>query len=139
MAIEQWGFISVLHLLLHVASVYNGHLRGPVTLTPIPERLAVELSVPIFTTWVWRGWDSNTQPSACEANALAPRLPDLFQCWYHGKMTDNVDEILALKWTKVYIRVRDKELRTTIYKGHDLIVILLFSQIEQEIIVKETL
>ena len=38
----------------------------------------------------------------------------------------------------VYIRVRDKELRTTIYKGHDLIVILLFSQIEQEII-KETL
>ena len=28
------------HLLWHVASIYNGHLRGPVTLTPIAERLA---------------------------------------------------------------------------------------------------
>ena len=30
------------------ASVYNGHFRGPVTFTPIAERLAVELSVPGF-------------------------------------------------------------------------------------------
>ena len=30
--------------------LYNGHLRGPVTLTPIPERLAVEPSLPVFTT-----------------------------------------------------------------------------------------
>ena len=50
MAIEQWGFISVPHLLWHGASVYNGHLRGPMTLTPIAERLAVELSLPVFTT-----------------------------------------------------------------------------------------
>ena len=34
----------------HTASVYNGHLRGPVTLTPITERLAVELSLPVLTT-----------------------------------------------------------------------------------------
>ena len=34
MAIEQWGFFSVPFLLWHGASVYNGHLRGPVTLTP---------------------------------------------------------------------------------------------------------
>ena len=32
---EQWGFVSVPHVLWHGASVYNGHLRGPVTLTPI--------------------------------------------------------------------------------------------------------
>ena len=31
------------HLLRHV---YNGHLRGPVPLTPVAERLAVELSLP---------------------------------------------------------------------------------------------
>ena len=50
-AIEQWGFFSVPHLLWHGASVYmyNGHLRGPVTLAPIAERLAVELSLPVFT------------------------------------------------------------------------------------------
>ena len=29
---------------------YNGHLRGPVTLTPIAEREAVELLKPVFTT-----------------------------------------------------------------------------------------
>ena len=70
MAIDQWGFFSVSHLLWHGAYVYNGHLRGPVKLTPIAERLAVELSLPVFTTKVCRGWDSNTQPSACGANAL---------------------------------------------------------------------
>ena len=35
MAIEQWGFFRVPRLLWHGASVYNGHLRGPVTLSPI--------------------------------------------------------------------------------------------------------
>ena len=44
------------------ASVYNGHLRGHVTLTPNVERLAVELSLLVLTTLVRRGWDSNTQP-----------------------------------------------------------------------------
>ena len=50
MAIEQWGFFSVPYLLWHGESVYYGHLRGPVTLKPIAERLAVELSLPVFTT-----------------------------------------------------------------------------------------
>ena len=45
-AIEQWRFFSVPHLLWHGASVYNGHLRGPVTFTLIAERLAMELSLP---------------------------------------------------------------------------------------------
>ena len=33
-------------------SVYNSHLRGPVTLTPIAERLAVELSLPFLTAGI---------------------------------------------------------------------------------------
>ena len=34
-AIKQWGYLSVPHLLWHGASVYDGHLREPVKLTPI--------------------------------------------------------------------------------------------------------
>ena len=49
------------HLFIMVISV---------TLTPIAERLAVELSLTVFTTKVCRGWDSNTQPSVWWANAL---------------------------------------------------------------------
>ena len=52
-----------------MTSVYNGHFRGPMTLTPIAERLAVVLSLPVLKIEVCRGWDSNTQPSACGANA----------------------------------------------------------------------
>ena len=50
MVIEK-GFFSVPHLQWHGAFVYNGHLRGPVTLTPIAERLAVELS--LLTTYFY--------------------------------------------------------------------------------------
>ena len=50
MAIESWGFFRVPHLLWHWASVYNCHLRGPLTLTLNCERLAVELSIPVLTT-----------------------------------------------------------------------------------------
>ena len=45
MAIEQWGFFSVPHLLWHGTSVYNGHLREHVNLTPLAQRLAVKLSL----------------------------------------------------------------------------------------------
>ena len=45
--------------------------RGPVTLTPNAERLALELSLPVLTTELSRSWDSITQPSARGANALA--------------------------------------------------------------------
>ena len=40
-AIEQWGFFSVPYLLWHKTSLYNGHLWGPVTLTPICDTLCV--------------------------------------------------------------------------------------------------
>ena len=42
MAIEQCGFFNVSHLLWHWPTLYNGHFRGPVTLTTVAERLAVE-------------------------------------------------------------------------------------------------
>ena len=58
------------HLLWHGASVYNGHLRWTVTLTFNAQRLAVELSLPVFPTYVCCGWKSNNQPSACGANSL---------------------------------------------------------------------
>ena len=55
MAIEQWGFFNVPHQLWYGASVYNGHLRGPVTLTPIAEHLAMQLSLPVFNDLgLWR-------------------------------------------------------------------------------------
>ena len=38
---EQWGFFNVPHLLWHESSVYNGHLWGLVTLTPIAELVTV--------------------------------------------------------------------------------------------------
>ena len=43
MAIDQLGFFSVPHAVSHGVTVYNGHLLGPVTLTPIAECLAVEM------------------------------------------------------------------------------------------------
>ena len=48
--IEQWGFFSVPCLLWHGASIYNGRLGWPVTLTRIAKGLAVELSLPNFKT-----------------------------------------------------------------------------------------
>ena len=40
------------------------------TCTPIAERSAVRLSLPVFMTWVCRGLDSNTEPSTYKADAL---------------------------------------------------------------------
>ena len=53
-------------------SIYNGNLRGTVTLPPIAERLAIELSPPVFTTYICCGWDSNNKSSAGGANAFTP-------------------------------------------------------------------
>ena len=68
MAIEHWawGFFGVSHLW-QVASIFNGRLRGPVTLAPVAERLAVELSPSLLRLCYV---DLNTKPSACETNAL---------------------------------------------------------------------
>ena len=50
LAIEQWGFYCVPHPPWHGSSVYNGHLRGPVTLAPVVERLTVTTEPP---GWFW--------------------------------------------------------------------------------------
>ena len=60
MTIEQWGFFNVPHLMWHSSSVYNGNLRGPVTLTPIAQLLKVELSLPVFTTLLRLGFEHPT-------------------------------------------------------------------------------
>ena len=50
-AIEQWGFFNVPHLLWHGhllwdgQTLYNDHLRASVTLVPVAERLALEVSL----------------------------------------------------------------------------------------------
>ena len=51
-AIEQWGFFSMPHLLWHGTSVYRGNLRGPVTLTLVSKRLAVLLLLAVY--WISR-------------------------------------------------------------------------------------
>ena len=59
------------HLLCHGASVYNGHLWGSVTLTPVAERLAVELSLPVWTTMC-----------VCRQRGSNPDLPQVRQTVY---------------------------------------------------------
>ena len=61
MTSEQWGFFSVPHLLWHESPLI-------MVVSEDPRNLAVELSLPVY--YVCRGWISNTQPSACEANAV---------------------------------------------------------------------
>ena len=65
---------SLEHIYVLIARDFYSN-RGPVValtlaITLIVERLAVELLLSVFTTWVCRGWNLNTQPFACEAKAL---------------------------------------------------------------------
>ena len=57
MAIEQWGFYSLWHLMWHATSVYNSYLCGPVTFAPNAERLAVERSLPVEHLQ-WQGFNA---------------------------------------------------------------------------------
>ena len=52
---EQWGFFSVPHILWHGASVYNGHLRGPIKLTLLP------------SVWQW-SCHRSVAPGICTPN-----------------------------------------------------------------------
>ena len=54
----HWA-LNVPYLLWHWPTLYNCHLWGPVTLTPVAERLEIELSKPIYTTRVCRYQGSN--------------------------------------------------------------------------------
>ena len=61
MVTEQWGFYSETHI------VWAGHLfvmvitEHPWPLRNFAKRLTVELSLFALTTYVCRGWDSNTE------------------------------------------------------------------------------
>ena len=72
MAIEQWGFFNVPHLLWHV---YNGHLRGPVTLTPIAERLATPGNGAVTNCSVAAGIRTPNLPLA--GRTLKPTAPPM--------------------------------------------------------------
>ena len=65
------------HTYCDAGHMTNGHLRGPVILTPVAERLAVErlLHEPVLTTWLCRDWDSNTQTVYMRDNRSNPRDP----------------------------------------------------------------
>ena len=92
MAFEQLGLNIVPHLLWHGASVYNGHFQGPGTLTTFAKRERVELSLPVLSTWVCRGWDSPIL-SIFEANVLAHR-----RGLYHLKIsTSNSTSLITCK------------------------------------------
>ena len=43
-------FKNVPSLLWHGQTLYNGHIRGPVTPAPVAPRLAVEMSLPVLMT-----------------------------------------------------------------------------------------
>ena len=52
---------SVPHLLWYRTSVYMFTSElGPMTLTPVAKRLTVELSLPVLTTWAYRGQEHRT-------------------------------------------------------------------------------
>ena len=58
-------FFSVIYLLWHGTPVNVSSPTTHDTHTHVTERLAVKLSLPVLTTYVYRGRDSHTQPSAC--------------------------------------------------------------------------
>ena len=68
--IEQWGFFNEPHLLWHKPTLYNGHPRGPVTLIPVAEPLAVELSLPVLKNF---RPGIEPRPLACKTDALPLR------------------------------------------------------------------
>ena len=102
MAIEQWGFFSVPHLLWHGATVYNGHLWGRVTHTPIDECLAVVLSTCFYDLGLTHSMDLNTLPSAFMAYALTHCATDASASPLNLKLLAHQKKELYIWWTKIY-------------------------------------
>ena len=85
MAIEQTAFLSVPHPLCHGTSFYNGHLRGPVTLTPIA--FGSDVTTFFYDLGLLRlGFEHPI--SAYEANALITAPPPRVRCSLKTKRTD---------------------------------------------------
>ena len=71
---HSWLLSSDCFLAYHTLC-HKGHpfiMLSPMTVVfaPFAERVIVALSLPVLTTCVSRSWDSNTQPPACDGNAL---------------------------------------------------------------------
>ena len=49
------------------------------------ECLAMEQSLPDLTTWVCRDWNSNTQPTTCEVNALSDCATEAVSASYEAQ------------------------------------------------------
>ena len=72
MAIEQWGFFSVPHLLRHGPTLYNDHPRGPVTHTFCRVFGSGAATIPVFMTGLSRRGIEPRSP-AHKMNALLLR------------------------------------------------------------------
>ena len=70
MALQQRGFFSVPHLLWHRHPFIMVIYEDPWHSHPSVWQWKVEMSLLVLTTYVCRGWDSNTHPSSCGANAI---------------------------------------------------------------------
>ena len=66
------------HLLGHEASVLNGRLQGPVTLSPIAESLVVEPSLPVFKEIMH--FHSVTYMATPEHKNPCPRGHEIYNC-----------------------------------------------------------
>ena len=79
---------------------YNGDIRGPVTLTPVAEHLAVELSLAVITTLVCHDFGLNPDlPHAIRTLYLytTPRLTQ-----YINKLIDKVNFSSNIFFTRAY-------------------------------------
>ena len=103
-AIEQWGFLNVQHLLWHRASVHNYHLRGPVTFTPVAELLAVELSVSVFFYNLGLLRLRFEHPTACKANTLTDCATAIL-CIFCRKKTARYLFFLQLSQTSCNLQI----------------------------------
>ena len=100
MAIEQCMRILLRATLNYcdmgqAASVYNGNFRGPVTLTPVAERLAEEVSLPVLSQL---GFE---HPSFFKPNAPLPRWGVLK---HYG---------ISLRWLIIIMNLRAKFYEST--------------------------
>ena len=131
-----WGFFSMPHLLWHRTSFDNGHLRGHVTLTPGPSVWQWSCHY-LFYDLVCRGWDTNTQPSACEANALTDCITAAVAVFVHvtSIVSSNVFTMHCQFWAPAFGKPSEQDVQNAnlrkfrifrLFKGNwvDLLMII---------------
>ena len=69
MAIEHWGFFSVPHLLLYGTFVCKV-ITEDLWRSRMLQTVICTTDTTLLTAYICRLWNSNTQPSVCQANAL---------------------------------------------------------------------